>query len=81
MSTFVVIKQYKQQIRASLNTSFIVGTVLILINHGSSILAAEYTFSDLLHWSMNYFVPFSVSLYSRLAAINKTNKGSPDKLV
>ncbi len=64
--------RYQQQIKDSLITAFVVGIILIFINHVETIMALSFSITDLLQWSLNFVVPFTVSLYSRLAALKKT---------
>lgn len=71
--------KYRQQIKDSIYTSFVVGTILILINHIEAIISFSFTAFDLLHWSLNFAVPFMVSLYSRIAALKKTKE--PKKVI
>lgn len=58
--------KYLQQIKNSFYISFVVGTILIFINHMDAIISFSFTGMDLIHWSFNFVVPFIVSLYSRI---------------
>lgn len=69
-----MIRKYQKQIKNSLTTALVVGTLLIFINHNKAIMDNSFTSDDLAHWSLNYFVPFFVSLYSRLAALRKVKE-------
>ena len=66
-----MIRKYQKQIKDSVFTSLVVGTILIIINHADALISISFTASDLLHWSFNFFVPFMVSLYSRISALKK----------
>lgn len=66
-----MISKYHQQIKDSFYTSLVVGTILIFINHVEAIVNFSFTGLDLLHWLLNFIVPFMVSLYSRIAALKK----------
>ena len=66
-----MVRKYQQQIKDSIYTSLVVGTILVLINHIQAIINVSFTALDLLHWLLNFLVPFTVSLYSRIAALKK----------
>ena len=63
--------KYRQQIKDSVYTSLVVGTLLTFINHTQTIVSLSFTALDLLPWLLNFVVPFTVSLYSRIAALKK----------
>lgn len=69
-----MIRKYQKQVKDSLTTSLVVGTLLIFINHSKAIFDNTFTSEDLVHWSLNYVVPFFVSLYSRIAALRKVKE-------
>ena len=73
-----MLKKYRKQIKDSAYTSLVVGSILIFINHTDALISSSFTASDLLHWSFNFFVPFMVSLYSRVSASKKEKE--PKKL-
>jgi hypothetical protein len=50
----------------SLKTSLVVGTILGLINHGSAILARQFTPEQLISFFVTYLVPFSVATYGQI---------------
>ena len=50
----------------SLKTSLVVGTILGLINHGSAILAGQFTPEQLIPFFVTYLVPFSVATYGQI---------------
>lgn len=70
--------KYRQQILDSIGTSLVVGTILIFINHVDAIFSLAFSATDLMHWSLNFVVPFMVSLYSRISALKKVKE--PDKV-
>lgn len=69
-----MIGKYRQQIKESVYTSIVVGTILVFINHLQEIISFSFTPIDLLHWSLNFVVPFMVSLYSRISALKKVKE-------
>jgi hypothetical protein len=71
-----MISKYRQQIKDSAYTSIVVGTMLVFINHLQAILSFTFTSVDLLHWSLNFVIPFMVSLYSRVSALKKAERSS-----
>ena len=54
-----------------------VGTVLVIINHGDALIAGELDLVRLIRICLTYFVPFAVSMYATVTAHyrieNKTN--------
>jgi|GEM_PF-506588 hypothetical protein len=49
----------------SLKTSFIVGTILTIINHGRTIISFHFTSGQIVPLFLTYCVPFIVAIYSR----------------
>lgn len=70
----IMFSTYRQQILDSIGTCLVVGTILIFINHVEAILSLSFSAIDLMHWSVNFMVPFMVSLYSRLSALKKVKE-------
>jgi len=58
----------KAHLKGSIRTALVVGTLLTFINHTTAIINLDFDYMDLLNWSLNYVVPFTVSLYSRIAS-------------
>ncbi len=65
----------------SAQVSLVVGVTLVLINHGGIFLGDTVTTNRLVQILLCFLVPFSVSLYSQIAAIGKdrTDKGQPSR--
>jgi hypothetical protein len=63
-------------LQGSIKTALVVGTILTFINHTKAILNIEFDAYDLLNWSLNYVVPFTVSLYSRIISQKNLSKTS-----
>ena len=59
-------------VRRALTMSAVVGTLLMLINHGDSIWRGEVGGWRMLRIGLTYLVPFTVSTLSSTAAIRST---------
>lgn len=61
----------------SMKVALVVGTVLVIINHGDALIAGELDLVRLIRICLTYFVPFAVSMYATVTAHyrieNKTN--------
>ncbi len=53
----------------ALQVALVVGTLLALINHGGKILAAALTLEDVVRIVLTYLVPYGVSTWSAVRAI------------
>lgn len=56
-------------VRRGLKFSAIVGTILVLINHGNRIVAAEVTQTQILQILLTYMIPYIVSCLSSIQSI------------
>lgn len=56
-------------LRRALVTSLLVGTVLMLINHGDALLAGSVDGARLFRIGLTYLVPYLVSTTSSVAAL------------
>lgn len=54
-------------VRRALITALIVGTVLIVINHGPAILAGQLTHQRIAQMCLTVFVPYTVSTVSSVS--------------
>lgn len=54
----------------------VVGSVLILINHGDALLAGELTLARLIKMAATAVIPYLVSIYSSVGAIRAMRGGS-----
>ncbi|MDN2662535.1 nitrate/nitrite transporter NrtS [Psychromonas sp. 14N.309.X.WAT.B.A12] len=59
---------------AALKVSLIVGTLLAVINHGSAIMQMDFDSQRLFQIILTYFVPYCVSTYSAVKAIQQRDK-------
>lgn len=54
---------------SAIKVALIVGTILAFINHGNKILSLTITSQDLIKIILTYLVPYSVSTWSAVRAI------------
>lgn len=64
-------------VRRALWCMFIVGAVLISINHGDALLRGEITGKRLIQIGLTLLVPYCVSTYSSVGAMRSVRKNSP----
>jgi len=62
------IAQQPAVIRTATRFALIVGPILIIINHGDTIIAGEMTTIDWLKSALTMFVPYTVSTLSSISA-------------
>jgi len=55
----------------ALRLALVVGTILALINHGAEILQGTLTKGNIYQIALTYLVPYFVSTYSSVKAIQK----------
>jgi hypothetical protein len=65
-------------VRRGLLFAVIVGTVLITINHGDTILRGEVTTGRLLKMGLTVMVPYIVSTLSRVGALRSAARARAD---
>ena len=70
MSTIALLKQKNIHIRA-LKVALIVGTLLCLINQGDVIVQANIVSINWVKLALTYTVPYLVSVYSAISALQK----------
>ena len=56
----------------ALRVSLVVGTILALINHGSAIIGFTLSSGNIFQIFLTYLVPYAVSTYSAVKAIQNT---------
>lgn len=61
----------RQVVKSSLKVSLFVGTILALINHGNDMLQLSLTHDQRLQILLTYFVPYCVSTYSAVKAMQR----------
>jgi len=68
---FLTVALSNEVIVTALKLSLLVGTILALINHGSEILQGSLTKENIYQIALTNLVPYSVSTYSSVKAIQK----------
>jgi len=73
------VSPYRQAIangilRRAFKVSLVVGTILMIINHGDAIVAGEVGVNRLIKILLTYCVPFLVSLYAGFSALKNKNE-------
>ena len=66
---FMTLALSKQVLISSLKVSVVVGTLLLLINHGDKLISMSFTYADILKVLLTYLVPYCVSTWSAVKAI------------
>lgn len=68
-SAFLVLAMKPAVVRTAVRISIIVGTILVLINHGSAVASWSFSKQNLIQICLTYLVPYCVSTYSSVRAI------------
>ena len=66
-------------VRRGLKFAVVVGTVLIVINHGDAIIAGELTRTNYVKMAMTVVVPYVVSVLSSIGAMIDGNRHSESR--
>jgi hypothetical protein len=64
--------------RRALKYAIVVGTILILINHGDAILRGDLSPARLIRMLLTIVVPYTVSTLSSVEAMRQRRGGIPD---
>lgn len=64
---------------SALKIALVVGSILALINHGGNILELNLSRGSLLQIVLTYMVPYSVSTYSSVRALQRHALEHPEK--
>lgn len=68
---YLTIALSNEVVVTALRLALVVGTILALINHGAEILQGILTKGNIYQMALTYLVPYSVSTYSSVKAIQK----------
>jgi len=68
---YLTIALSSEVLGTALRLALVVGTILALINHGAEILQGTLTKGNIYQMALTYLVPYSVSTYSSVKAIQK----------
>lgn len=66
---FLTVAVSSEVVRSSIKVSLMVGTILAFINHGAAIFQVSLTSENILQILLTYLVPYCVSTYSSVRAI------------
>ncbi len=58
-------------VRRAVRVAVVVGTLLVVINHGDALLAGTVDVERLLRIALTYLVPYGVSTYSSVQALKR----------
>lgn len=73
-SSFVALALSRKVVLSALKVSIIVGTLLALINHGGALINMEISADRVAQILLTYLVPYCVSTYSSVSAIQSHQK-------
>ena len=76
---FLALALTRSVVLSALKIAFVVGGILALINHGGAILELNLTRGSLLQIVLTYMVPYSVSTYSSVRALQRHAMEHPEK--
>ena len=68
-NSFLALATRGQIVRSACKVALLVGTILVLINHGVAIAGGTVGADNLLQIALTYLVPYCVSTYSAVRAI------------
>ena len=69
METWLQLAMRPSVVKRATKTAVLVGTLLVLINHGDAILAGRLGLEQLLKIGLTVVVPYMVSTYSSVGAL------------
>lgn len=69
--TLVSIALSNEVVNTALKVALLVGSILALINHGTAIIHATLSTTNIYQIILTYLVPYCVSTYSSVKAIQK----------
>ncbi|MFT5395978.1 MAG: hypothetical protein ACI85N_001166 [Gammaproteobacteria bacterium] len=75
---FIEIALLKEVVFMALKMSLIVGSILAIINHGDAIFEGILTRANVSQIILTYLVPYSVSTYSSVKAIQRHDRKMPN---
>ena len=71
LNKYLTIALSSEVVGTALRLALVVGTILALINHGAEILQGTLTKGNIYQMAFTYLVPYFVSTYSSVKAIQK----------
>ncbi len=77
-ATFWSVALRRSVVMRAAKTALVVGTLLILINQGDSLLAGVITPAHVAKMLLTFAVPYCVATYSSVGAILDSSRDTPD---
>ncbi|MCR9276776.1 MAG: nitrate/nitrite transporter NrtS [Pseudomonadaceae bacterium] len=71
MAGFLTLASRADVVRRALRTALLVGTLLMLINHGDALMAGDVDGMRLLRIVLTFLVPYGVATYASVQALRK----------
>lgn len=68
---FIQLARSKEIVVTAVKVSVVVGSILVLINHHEKFLTLAFTRADILKIALTYLVPYSVSTWSAVKALQR----------
>jgi len=79
MKAWLAIALQESVYRRALKVMLVVGSILVLINHGESLFVGEITLKPWIQIGLTFLVPYCVSTYASVQAIRQFSVGgAPD---
>lgn len=75
--TWLISATHPSTVRRARQTALIVGTILLVINHGPAILAGQLTGERVFQILLTFLVPYAVSTISSVATRHEMYSGQP----
>ena len=76
---FLALARTRGVVLSALKNALVVGSILALINHGGGILSLSLSQASILQIALTYLVPYSVSTYSSVRALQRHALEYPDR--
>ncbi len=72
MKAWLAVARRGDVVRRSLRVALLVGTILVVINHGDRLLSGTAAPADWVKMGLTYVVPYGVSTWASVSAIRGT---------
>lgn len=69
MNAWLRLAARRDVVRRATRVALVVGTLLVMINHGDHLLAGELTVVDAVKIALTYCVPYCVATYAAVGAL------------
>lgn len=71
MAGFLTLARRADVVQRALRTSLLVGTILMLINHGDALMVGDVDGARLLRIVLTFLVPYGVATYASVQALRQ----------